>query len=47
MGFPGGSMVKNLPANIGSQYLVSFNHRAASWMAQMVKNLPAMRETWV
>ena len=47
MGFPGGTIVKNLPANRGSQYLVSFNHRAASWMAQTVKNLPAMRETWV
>ena len=35
MGFPAGSLVKNLPAN------------GTSLLAQMVKRLSRMRETWV
>ena len=59
-GFPGGSMVKNPPANAGDMGSIpdlgrfpgegSGNPLQYSWaslVAQLVKNLPAMWETWV
>ena len=62
-GFPGGSVVKNPPANAGDRRdagLIPGSGRStgegtgyplqcawASLVAQLVKNLPAMQETWV
>ena len=56
-GFPSGSAVKNLPANAGDAGLIPRSgrlldkematHSRASLVAQMVKNLPTMQETWV
>ena len=59
-GFPGGSVVKNPPANARDLGSIPGSGRStgegigyplqyswASLVAQLVKNLPAMRETWV
>ena len=59
-GFPGGSVVKNLPAKAGDSGSISdlgrstgegigypLQYSGASLVAQLVKNLPAMWETWV
>ena len=60
MGFQGGLVVKNLPANVGDGGSIPGSGRSpgggigyplqyswASLTAQLVKNLPAMWETWV
>ena len=56
-GFPSGSAVKNLPANAGDAGSIPRSgrlldkematHSRASLVAQMVKNLPTMQETWI
>ena len=44
--FPGGSVVKNLPANAGDTELIPVLGRSRnSLVAQLVKNPPAMQET--
>ena len=58
--FPGGSVIKNPPADAGDVGSIPGSGRSpgeengnplqyfwASLMAQLVKLLPAMRETWV
>ena len=58
MGFPGSSAVKESACNAGNPGLIPGSGRSSGggigyplhWaflVAQMVKNLPAMRETWV
>ena len=56
MGFQGGSVVKNLPANVGDGRSIPGSGRSPGGgigypqvppVAQMVKNLPAMWETQV
>ena len=44
----GSSVVKDPPANAGNAGLIPGSERAlSSLVAQMVKNLPTMLETWV
>ena len=51
MGFPGGAVIKNLPASVrdtGSVGLISGLGRSQEpLVAQTVKSLPAVQETWI
>ena len=51
MGFPGGAVIKNLPANVrdtGDVGLIPGLGRSQEpLVAQMVKSLPAVQETWI